>query len=366
MSRIALLFDRTYIDAHYCFSELAIRLADSGYSVDLYYIRDTVNYQPFFENPNIRLLPFPQSRFEFLEYWSKIMYSKDRKYDAIIATPIKGAWLAYQTARLRKVPYYYLADELLDHLVDGLSLGKYKKEVRKNYLSNKNAIATIALGEDRYSIQKGLNRIDFPHDHIVIPNAPAGKATRLRSHYFADLFQIEDRKPIILFAGTLDWRLAKKIYEETKNYGEKNYHLIFHTRSTGKIQKSDHPFIKISSVPLPAGMVNYAVSSADIGLALYDKNSEHETRNGITAGKIGTYLKNELPLIAGSAENLKIFEQEKVGTYWDGNSPFDSVANKAINNLEVHRKYIPEYYKRNLQYEIFFEDLKKHLSKIIK
>jgi hypothetical protein len=366
MQRIALLFDRAYFDTQPCFMELAIQLANSGFLVDIYMPFKSNNHLPFFENNSIRILPFPDSGFQKAEYWSKIIYSKDRKYNAIIGTPVRGVWVSYNTARIQQIPYYYFADELVDHIVVNSPPGTQKKLGKRNYLANKNAIASIVLSEERFNIQKILNKIDYPHDHIVIPNAQSGDAKRLKSNYFRDYFNIEDRKPILLFIGTLGWNLAKKIYEETKNYGEREYHLIFHARTSGLMGGKSHPFIKISDIPLPGSILNYAISSVDLGLALYDKNFTQENRNGFTGGKIGTYLKNELPIIAGSAENLRLFEEKEVGVYWNGESPFDEIASKAIRNMEINRKNIPTFYRENLQYEFFFEKFKSHLERSIK
>src|SRR5580704_11526697 len=149
MKKIALLFDRTYVDAHHCFREMAIQLADLGFGVDLYSLHNAFNFQPFFENSNIQVLNFPTSKFQRLEYWSRILYSKDRRYSAIVATPIKGSYLAYRTASIQKIPFYYLADELIEHLLGNQPLSQLKSLEQKNYISNKWAAASIALGEDR-------------------------------------------------------------------------------------------------------------------------------------------------------------------------------------------------------------------------
>ena len=365
MQRIALLFDRAYIDTQPCFMELAIQLADNGFQVDLYMLINSNNHLPFFENQAIRILPFPDSVFQKTEYWSKILYAKDRRYKAVIGTPIRGAWVAYKTATIQRIPFYYFADELPEHLLKGYSGEKRKRLIKENHTANKKAVATLALGEERYQIQMEQNKIDFPHEHFVLPNAQSGGSVKLRSHYFRDVFNIEDRKPVLLFAGTLNWNLARKIYEETKTYSEKDYHLVFQSRTIGLMGENKHPFIKMSTVPIPSSMMNYAVSSADIGLALYDRESVHETNNGLTGGKIGTYLKNGLPVIAGSADNLKIFDEQKVGTYWDGKTDFDQVAHQAINTMGTNMKNIPGFYRKHLQYEFFFLKFKEHLLKAI-
>ncbi len=364
--KIALLFNRTYIDAHQCFMELANQLAKNGFEVDLYTLNNSFNFQPFFENYNIRILPFPVTKFQKAEYWYKILFSKDRKYNAIIATPINGTWLALRTAAIQKIPYYYFADELVDHLLKNILESDRNKMAKRNYLANKRAVATIALGKERFILQRELNKIDYPHEQIIIPNAPAGNPVKLKSNYFRDIFQIEDRKPILLFAGTLNWQLAKKIYEETKTYNDRDYHIVYHARTLGSMGEDQHPFIKMSRMPIPSTMLNYMVSSADIGLALYDRESISEKRNAFTGGKIGIYLKNGLPLIAGNAEELKVFETEKVGIFWDGESSINEIATKAIKNMENYRRNIPAFYREHLQYEFFFENLKSHLNKSIK
>ena len=52
--------------------------------------------------------------------------------------------------------------------------------------------------------------------------------------------------------------------------------------------------------------------------------------------------------------------------YWDGETSFDEIAIKGIKNMEICRKNISEFYKENLQYELFFENFKTHLLKSIK
>lgn len=48
MEKIALFFNRTYIDSQPCFMELAKQLSKAGFDVDLYMVFNPYNPQPFF------------------------------------------------------------------------------------------------------------------------------------------------------------------------------------------------------------------------------------------------------------------------------------------------------------------------------
>jgi len=355
MKRIGLFFDRSYVDAHSCFRELAMQFAGKGFLVDLYHISNPYNPAPVFFNDKIRVYDFPRSKFEKLEFWYKYFLSEDKKYDVLIGTPVEGGRLAYHLARKKKIPLVYLADEILDPVVKYHKIENWDSVKKTDIKINNFATCTIALGEERYQYQKKINKLESNHKYFVIPNSESGPSKRLKSNYFRDIFNIEDRKPIILFIGTMNWNLAKVIFEQTKKYKDKNYHIVFHGRTHGLIGEGDHPFIKISKTPLPSNLLNYAVSSADLGLVLYDKSIEQEKNNGWTGGKIGTYLKNELPLIAGNLDEFKKFETQNVGICWDGIEEIDVAINKAISQSEHMRQSIPSFYKDNCDYKSFFE-----------
>ena len=364
MKRAALFFDRTYIDAHFCFSELARHLADRGFLVDLYHLTNPYNPPPVFYNDKIRILDFPLSRFQKTEFWTKINFYRDYKYSVVFGTPVRGAWLGYKVAKKQGIPLIYLADEIINPETKHFAGIDYVKDKKKDIIANKYATATIALSEKRFFYQKKVNSLPDNHKFFVIPNAPAGKAEKLRSNFFRDFLNIDNYKPIILFIGSINWRLAKKIYEITKNYKDKPYNIVFHGRT--KNQAGDeHPFIKISDTPLPGYLLNYAISSADLGLVLYDKNSTAEAENGETGGKIATYLKNKLPLIAGNLALFKDFEKNNVGIYWDGETDLDAIIFKALAKMNEMTENIPDYYEKHFNYSDYFSIFLKFLKKTI-
>jgi len=360
MKRIGLFFDRSYVDAHSCFTELAKQLSLNGYLVDVYHIPNPYNPPPVFFDPNIRVLTFPRSKIEKLHFWANLISSVNYKYIAVIGTPYEGIFLAYQISWLFRIPYFYLADEIFDPLTGRHSI---PERIRKRGARiNKNATASIALGAERYDQQARINGLLENHRRFIIPNAPSGSPLKLRSHYFRDLFAISDSKPIVVFIGTLSWNLASGLFELSKSFTNKPYHLVFHTRTKGLMGNELHPFVHISDIPIPSTMLNYVLSSADIGLVLYDKDSKVEAENALTGGKIGNYLKNNLPLIAGNVEGLKFVEEKGIGVYLDNINNLDSAVNKIITNKNQYERNIAQVYKKTFDYSLHFAEFMSYLK----
>ena len=365
MKRIALLFDRTYVDAHSCFTELARHLSKGGYEVHLYCLLNSFNPVPVFYDSNIRVLLFPRSKFERIDFWQKVLFAKEYKYNAVIGTPFEGIFLAQKVAKKLRIPIIYMADEIYNDKLDRHEFPDYRLLKKKDINANAFASATISLGEERFSYQKKINKLPESHTYFVIPNAPAGTSVQLKSNYFRDIFGIIDTKPIVLFIGTLGWSLAKKLFESSRKFKEKDYHLIFHSRTLGQMGNEEHPFIKISKTPVDSNMLNYVVSSADIGLVLYDKDSVAEKENTLTGGKIGSYLKNNLPLIAGNVLELKQLEEKGLGVYINDISEIDAAIFKIQNDRHAYKKNIEEVYAREYNYSVFYKSFETYLNGVI-
>lgn len=118
---------------------------------------------------------------------------------------------------------------------------------------------------------------------------------------------------------------------------------------------AENTFIHFSTTPIPSYLLNYVLSSADIGLVLYDKDIVQESNNGSTGGKIASYLINGLPLIVGNLPSFKSYEEEGIGHFWDGISDIDKLINKALLDITAMRHNINKYYARHFNYSTFFE-----------
>ncbi|MBI2270812.1 MAG: hypothetical protein HYU69_10730 [Bacteroidetes bacterium] len=357
-----MLFSRSYVDAHSCFTELASHLAQSGYMVDLYCIFNPYNSPPLFSDSKIRVLNFPRSKFERAEFWYRLSFKKEYKYNAVIGTPFEGAFLAEKISRRLGIPFIYLADEVFNTDLKRHEVPNYKKLKKSDIIVNQKADASIALGIGRYEYQRQINRLPLDHKYFVIPNSPSGRSVRLRSNYFRDIFNITDQKPLILFIGTLGWNLAKELFEKSNQFRDKPYHLVFHSRTLGLMGTEIHPFIKLSQKPVPSTMLNYIVSSADVGLILYDKDEKAERENALTGGKIGTYLKNNLPVIAGNVEDLRTIEEKGMGVYISKIDEFESAVLKIADDPESYRRNIENVYSAEYDFSAFYKEFESFLS----
>ena len=364
MKKVGLFFDRTYVDAHYCFTELARKLAENGYVVDLYYIANSSNPSPTFFNDKIRVLEFPVSSFAKIEFWYKVILTNDRKYNFVIATPILGLILAQQVAYFQKIPLYYLADEVFDPEIQWHYIKNFDRVKAIEKRINQQCAGTLALGEIRYAYQKEINSLPDSHPHFILPNSPSSPAERIKTNFLRDLTGISDNKPIVLFIGTMYWKLAQRVWEEARNYQNESFHLVFHMRTVGLTKDFEkHPFIHYSGLPMPQYLMNYLVSSADLGLVLYEKEDPKESKNGWTGGKIGTYLKNCVPLIAGNQEIFKRFEENNVGRFWDGRTEILPLIHETLGDAALLAQHIPSFYEKEYAYEKFFPTFLQHIQK---
>lgn len=364
--RIALFFDRPYIDAHFCFTELALNLVKSGYLVDLYYNQNPYNPPPVFFDDRIRLFNFPSGKLRLLNLKRKLL-SRTIQYSAVFGTPIDGSWLAYNVSKMLNVPMFYLADEIFDPNIRTFDIENVGEMKKKDIISNRHATATIALSQERFEYQRNVNNLSLKDSSVfIMPNSASGLSTQLKSNYFRDILEIDNQKPILLFIGTITWSLAKKLYEFSRDFQSKPYNLVFHGRTKGLIgNNSDHNFIHISQNPLPSNLLNYAISSADIGLVLYDKDVESDCKNSMTGGKIGTYLKNNLPIIYGNDPNLKALDSDKIGIFIDELNDIDTAFDEIFLNIEEYKLNVKEYYSNNLDYGQFYKPFEVMLTELI-
>ncbi len=311
MKRVALFFDRTYIEAHFCFKELAVQLARAGYRVDLYF-NHTPDPPRFDAKLPIRLIPFGKSPLGTIRVLA-ILVRRYRSYEACVATPQWTLYWAWRLRPSRRVKLICLSDEVYaDKVAEfseaqkriGPAQAKWKGRERR---AHQHCDATIALGAARYELVRQINQLSREHRHFIIPNAPAASAQAPRldvTAHYRQHFGLRETDTVLLHSGSLLWSFVAQLEQLT--FQDLDLRLVLQVRG-GYAKKFDFrsPAILLSERRFRYEEMVALTRGADIGLLLYDETHPEERRNGNTAGKLGLYLAAGLPIIGC---NLKVFE----------------------------------------------------------
>ena len=362
--RVCLFFDRTYVDAHFCFREMVMQFLNKGWLVDLYLEFCTTQPVPCFPTDRIRIFFVRRSKTSLLGFLLRFLLGT--RYDLVVATPQWALYWAVWTARLRKIPVVCLSDEIYswDQIVH-LSKNEVKPWLRKwtarEKWAHQKCAMTISLSEDRFQAVKKKNELPDRQAWTVIPNAPAGPSGKLQSSFYRERLSIGAQKALLLHSGSLDWNFTKTLIEASKSWGD-NMALVFQMRTLGALNGFEKSLnVYFSDTTLPADLMRYATSSADIGLMLYNQSNFIEAVNGATAGKLGLYLGCGLPIIACNLEVLKWVEAEGCGVWVSQVSEIPEAAKKIMANYACYSenasRVFNERYEYSKHFNIFMEKL---------
>jgi len=355
--KIALLTNRPYIDAHYCFRNAVEELLAAGWDVDLYMMHSSNHPLPKFDSRGTRIFFTPSSKRETVFFLLKLLLLPDRCYHAIIATPQWGLFWGAHAARWRRTPLICLSDEVYPW--NERQTPSMKKWKARETWAHQRCAFTIALSEKRFELCRLENCLPKDHRFFVVPNAPSGPPQRLKSDYLRKKLKIPDEKKILLHCGGGSWHLLRALVSNPNLIGE-NHVLVVHGRYEGSLDglmESDR--VKLSRQVVPSNMMDQLISSADIGLALYSQDCAEEIRNGPTAAKLGAYLKNELPIIGGNLESLRWIERKKCGAWISKLEDLSGAAKKVVENYNLHAANAARVFERDFEFT-------KHFSRVLK
>ncbi len=354
-NKVCLFFNREYVDAHYCFRELAVQFAERGFEVDLFMDWQETHPVPYFESDRVRIYLMQHSLKDVFKFFVKAVLQK--KYDVIVATPQWALYWAVLIGRMAGTPVVCLSDEVAPN--DG---SKWK---RREAWAHRQCLMTIALGEERHRLAIERHELPKGHPYAIIPNAPAGRAQRLKSHFYRDMLGIPDYETLLLHSGGLGWTLLPPLIESAKSW-PKEFTLLVQNRLQNK-DKASSDRVRYSIRVLPSQLMPHATSSADIGLMLYNQQHAGEAQNGNTAGKLGLYLSCGLPLICCNLEILKWVEKEGCGIWVSDVSQVLDAARRIMSNYDAYSRasmrVFNERYEYSKNFKVFFEQLQKLISR---
>jgi hypothetical protein len=301
---IAFVIEHAYVDALACFREPIKWFAARGDRVDLYLRLTPHHLPPTFVEPGVRLIPLDVTPGGAARLVAQLVARRPR-YDIIFTCPQWSLYWSTVAARVTGTPVAYISDEII------VDEGKWKARERAAHLR---CAFTIALSPERAAFLRTLNRLGEDHRFFIVPNAGPGPAVRQPSHFYQDTLGVEPGRPLVLHAGGMGWAPAESLAAMAAGWGDDGPAIVFQGRLAAQMAgRVSGGAVRYSPTVLPSGLLDYAVSSADIGLALYDDRKVNDRLMGTASGKLCLYMKNALPVITTRLECFEWVERDGVG-----------------------------------------------------
>ena len=349
---VAFVVEHPYVDALACFREAIKLLADGGWSVDLYTRLTSQHQAPSFERDRVRLIPISLTRRGTMELVAALAMRRT-PYDAIFTVPQWSLHYAVTAARLRGTPVIYISDEIIAEA----ELDTPEKRARKARERRDHAACamTIALSPERAETIRRENHLPAAHPILVVPNSAPAPATRLRSHYFADTLDLTPDTFIALHAGGLGWRPTEELLRVAAGWGEGDPMLVMQGRLHAQVAtRRDEGRVRFARTTLPSQLLDYAVSSAHVGLALYDAQKLNDRVMGTASGKLNLYLKNALPVITTALDCFEFVESEGVGVRVREVTEIPAAIERIRADYDGYVRRVRAFYDANLDFSANF------------
>ena len=311
----AFVVSHPYVDALACFREPIRALADAGWHVDLYTTISSLHGAPVFAHDRIRVVPIEMTPAGTLQMISRLVTHRPR-YRWLFAPPQWSLYYGGIAARLAGIGLVCISDELTSEAEARTPLEKQWKARERR--AHQRCAFTIALSDERGAYIREENHLGPDHLIFTVPNSAPGPAVRLRSHYYQDILDLDADRFVVLHSGSWWWRLQfASISDVVKDWDEDTV-LVFQGRLMNHLgDDAPHAKMRVSPAVLPSALLDYATSSAHVGLALYAATTANHAQVGTASGKIALYMKNVLPVITTRQPSLEWVEQDGCGVCID-------------------------------------------------
>ena len=357
----AFVIPHPYVDALACFREPIKRLADDGWQIDLFTTLSPQHMPPSFNRDAVRLVPIKINKRGALSLMAQLLLHRP-KYDWIFAVPQWSLHYAGIAARLAGIPMVCISDELTAEAE--ASTAEKKRWKGRERRAHQRCALTIALTEERGAFIRAEHQLGADHYIAIVPNAAPGQAERLASRYYQDTLDIPPDKFVLLHAGSWWWKLTFPDLEEVARGWDGKTVLVFQGRLTNHFPSQPaHPNVRFSPTVLPSDLLDYAVSSAHAGLALYDTRIVNNRLVGAASGKVALYMKNALPVIAVSHPSLAWLEHEGCGVLVRDLTEIGTAVERIRNSYDAYVANVKRYYARELDFDKRFEAVRTRLER---
>lgn len=356
---VAFVVSHAYVDALACFREPIKHLADRGWRVDLYTMLAPSHAAPNFQRTNVRLYPVAQTRFGSLKLFLQLLTRRPR-YRAIFTVPQWSLHITRLAAALRGVPVVYISDEII--VEEELGTAAERSRKRKERRDHQRCAATIALTPERAAFIRRENVVPESQRTFIVPNSAPGPAVRLRSRYYQDVLDLPEETFILLHAGGMGWPPALRLAELASEWRDPGIVLVYQGRRRDQILgRSDHPAVRFNPLVLPSDLLDYAVSSASVGLALYPEDKANDRLMSTASGKLCLYMKNCLPVITTRQACFDWVERSGCGISVGGPDEVLDAAREIRRHYDRFSEAVRRYYDAHLDFGRNFAPVERAL-----
>jgi hypothetical protein len=339
MPDVAFVIEHAYVDALACFREAIKAFAAHGYGVDVYTPLSQWHPSPTFVEPGIRLIPLSITYGGTARLLLDLV-TRRPKYAAVFTVPQWSLHYAAMATRMSRTRLVYISDELR-------TMGNRARELREH----RQCAFTIALSPERAAYVREANALPADHPIYVVPNAPPGPAARQASRYYQDLLSIPHDRCILLHAGGMGWSPIATLADTAARWGDDQPALVFQGRLPSEMRGRTHRgSVWFSPITLPADLLNYAASSARIGLALYDDVKVNDRLMGTASGKLCLYMRNALPVITTRQECFSWVEHEHCGLRVGSADEIPDAARAIEADYDAYTCNVRRYYAEHLDF----------------
>lgn len=215
-----------------------------------------------------------------------------------------------------------------------------------------------------------INNFDMNKIHIL-PVASMGEPVIEKSNFFRELFRIPGDCKIVVYAGNfMPWTQCLEIIQNLKDW-PKGYALVMHTWNKGALRTPYYQEMRKQAEGLPVYFsteyVEYdematVLSSADIGLMLYESIDDNFIEILFSSNKLSEYLKAGLPVICSDHPTLKDFVQENaIGAAISSINDLPRVLVSFSSQIDFLRKNALACYQKKFRFEKYFEGFYRSL-----
>ena len=195
-----------------------------------------------------------------------------------------------------------------------------------------------------------------------VPNAEPGPAERLASRYYPDMLGIPASARILLHAGSLWWSAANELIESAQSWTD-DWVVVFQGRlAAPRNGWRDTSHVRLTEQMLPASLLDYATSSASIGLALYDASKVNNRLMSTASGKLSLYMKNALPVIATDQSGFAWLEREQCGVCVSSVQEIPAAADRIWLDYDRYAQNVRRYYDASLEFETHFRPVARMMA----